>query len=125
MPDTTIYSARLTGRLDPAQFKPLGSVMAEGQTKPAGGSSSPKKEVEKPTVAEPADFERLKKSLEKFARSVNRDLNFRVDDMSGRTVITVLDGETKEVIRQIPSDEVLYMARLIADRKARLFEARA
>jgi flagellar protein FlaG len=40
-------------------------------------------------------------------------LSFRVDESSGRTVITVLDATTREIVRQIPSEEVLALARAI------------
>jgi flagellar protein FlaG len=42
-----------------------------------------------------------------------RSLIFRVDEASGRTVITVLDATTQEVVRQIPSEEVLVLARAL------------
>ena len=42
-----------------------------------------------------------------------RNLSFRVDQGSGRTVITVVDATTKEVIRQIPSEDVLAMSRAL------------
>jgi len=38
---------------------------------------------------------------------VSRNLEFRVDNESGKTVITVRDTETQEVIRQIPSEQLL------------------
>ena len=40
-----------------------------------------------------------------------RSLRFQVDEISGRTVITVLDSETKEVVRQIPPPEWLEVVR--------------
>ena len=42
-------------------------------------------------------------------------LNFRVDQGSGRMVVTVTDGETGEVIRQVPGEEALKMAQRIED----------
>jgi len=42
-----------------------------------------------------------------------RDLLFRVDEASGRVVIQVVDGESGEVLRQIPPEELLAMARLL------------
>lgn len=49
--------------------------------------------------------------LNEYVQSVNRDLQFSVDEASGRTVIKVLDAETQEVVRQIPSEEILALAR--------------
>ena len=38
---------------------------------------------------------------------ISRNLEFYIDDASGKTVITVRDTATKEVIRQIPSEDML------------------
>jgi len=45
--------------------------------------------------------------LTRNAQSMQRALEFSVDETSGRTVITVMDKETNRIIRQIPSQEVL------------------
>nr|WP_018648906.1 MULTISPECIES: flagellar protein FlaG [unclassified Thioalkalivibrio] len=46
-------------------------------------------------------------SINSYLQSTKRALEFSVDDTSGRTVITVMDGEREEVIRQIPPEAVL------------------
>jgi len=51
--------------------------------------------------------------LQQLVREANRDLEFHVDDSSGRTVITVTSEATGEVVRQIPADEVLALARAV------------
>ena len=43
-------------------------------------------------------------------QKVMREIKFSVDDSSGRVVITVMDQVTKEVIREIPPEEVLNLA---------------
>ena len=43
------------------------------------------------------------------------DLMFQVDESSGRTYFKILDAATKEVIRQVPSEEVLAMARKLRE----------
>lgn len=50
-----------------------------------------------------------------YVQNISRDLQFQVDQNVGSTVVTVLDHETQEVIRQIPSEEVVAMARYIAE----------
>ncbi|MEC5396295.1 flagellar protein FlaG [Uliginosibacterium sp. H1] len=42
---------------------------------------------------------------------VARNLQFSIDDETGRTVIKVVDATTKEVIRQMPSEELLAITR--------------
>lgn len=51
--------------------------------------------------------------VNQFVNSQGRTLNFSVDEESGKPVVKVIDFETKEVIRQIPSEEVLTMAKAI------------
>lgn len=53
--------------------------------------------------------------LNNHAQLVNRDLHFSVDDDSGRTVIKVVNSETAELIRQIPSEEVLKLSETIRE----------
>ncbi|MDH5517315.1 MAG: flagellar protein FlaG [Gammaproteobacteria bacterium] len=53
--------------------------------------------------------------LNNHAQLVNRDLHFSVDDDSGRTVIKVINSETAELIRQIPSEEVLKLSETIRE----------
>ncbi|MCP3689259.1 MAG: flagellar protein FlaG [Gammaproteobacteria bacterium] len=61
--------------------------------------------------------------LNELVQSVQRDLHFSIDEFSGDTVVQVLDSKTEEVIRQIPSDEVLAMAKNIESMKGVLFSA--
>ncbi len=52
-------------------------------------------------------------NINQFVNSQGRTLNFSVDEESGKPIVKVIDFETKEVIRQIPSEEVLTMAKAI------------
>jgi len=45
--------------------------------------------------------------LNNSSQLISRNLEFHIDKNSGRTVITVLDTDSKEVIRQIPSEQLL------------------
>jgi len=44
-------------------------------------------------------------------QSIQRDLVFSVDEESGRDVVTIKDSNTDKVIKQIPSEEMLELAR--------------
>jgi len=48
--------------------------------------------------------------LNDYVQSVQRNLQFNLDDDSGKTIITVVDRDTSEVIRQIPDDVALKLA---------------
>ncbi len=49
--------------------------------------------------------------MQDFAQMLNRELQFDVDEDLGRTVVRVLDKESGDLIRQIPSDEILALAK--------------
>ena len=58
---------------------------------------------------------RATNDLNEFAKQIQTKLNFSVDESSGRSVITVTDTQTGEVIRQIPAKEILAVANLLRD----------
>jgi flagellar protein FlaG len=71
-------------------------------------------EVEKQEI----DVELSKEALEKVVSQINayvqdtqRDMDFSVDESTGRVVVRVIDSVSEEVIRQIPSEEMLAISR--------------
>ncbi|ATE59437.1 flagellar protein FlaG [Thauera sinica] len=70
----------------------------------------------------------LQKALEDVARAVApmaQSLEFSLDKDSGRTVVKVMDTETNEVIRQIPSEEVLAISKAVDKLKGLLLKQQA
>jgi flagellar protein FlaG len=65
------------------------------------------KESEKVSKAE---VESAVTKLNDFVQSVQRNLQFNLDDASGKTIITVVDKQTSEVVRQIPDDVAVKLA---------------
>ncbi len=49
--------------------------------------------------------------INEYVQSIQRTLQFSIDDETGTTVVKVLDSSTQEVIRQFPPEEVLALAR--------------
>ncbi|MDH4581045.1 flagellar protein FlaG [Pseudomonas sp. BN415] len=64
-------------------------------------------------------------SIQEFVQSIRRNLNFDVDDSSGRVVVQVTDSESGEVIRQIPSEDALKLAESLSEMRSLLFKAEA
>jgi len=50
-----------------------------------------------------------------FAQNSMKDVSFENDNSSGKTVITVFDKKTSEVISQFPSEKIIKMAEKIKD----------
>lgn len=49
--------------------------------------------------------------LNDYVQSYQRDLTFTVDEDLGRPIVRVIDSTTQEVIRQIPNDVTIRLAR--------------
>lgn len=61
-------------------------------------------------------LEKLRAAVEKiqeFVSSAASDIEFSIDEESGRTIVKVIDRETEDVIRQIPSQEMLDLAKAL------------
>jgi flagellar protein FlaG len=80
------------------------TAAAAGNNVAAGGGNLP-------PPPPPVDVKGAVARLNEIMSSTRRSLHFQVDESSGRTVITVINEKTSEVVRQIPSEEVLALAR--------------
>lgn len=54
-------------------------------------------------------------AISEYVQSINRDLQFSVDEETERTVIKVIDSASGELIRQIPDEVFLELARKLND----------
>ena len=93
---------------------------------PAGGKVAPEtgKEVPAQTVKSP-DLEAIAAKLNVATQSIGRDLRFKVDMDSGRSVIQVLDRETGEIIREIPPEKAELSLSASGDVQLRLYDGQA
>jgi len=80
------------------------------QENAVAGKEIPPKEKDQALSTE-EKMKEAAKEMQKYVKSVERDLKFSVDKDSGRTVITVIDPETDKVVRQIPPEETLHILR--------------
>lgn len=62
-----------------------------------------------------AQIESAVAEISEFLQAQNRQLAFSVDEGSQRSVVKVTDSASGEVIRQIPSEEVLELSKRIRD----------
>ena len=126
---------------------PAAAVAAPARQPPAAGQAAiPEGRAASPALSAPRavtlrppekvdvgfDAREMRRQLEEAVQQLNeqsrrngRDLNFRVDDVVDRTVITVRSKHTGEVVRQIPSETVLKVAHSIEDMKGLLLNETA
>ena len=70
----------------------------------------------------------LQKALEEVEKAVApmaQSLQFSLDKDSGKTVVKVMDTDTNEVIRQIPTEEVLAISKAVDKLKGLLIKQQA
>ena len=93
---------------------PAGPVRA---TPPEGGNrlheTGKPLPAEPPPPPEPVHLEQAIRQIQDYLSEANRQLHFEVDDASGRTIVRVVNPESGEVVRQIPSEEVLQLSAAI------------
>jgi flagellar protein FlaG len=79
------------------------SQVASTVIKPSNvdASSQPTREVVAKAAAE----------IQQFVQSMGRNLSFSVDETTGYNVVRVVNPSTGELVRQLPSEELLKIAR--------------
>ncbi len=113
------------------QVSPMGSL-APGLPLMPLMAIKPSLAQESPRVAKPADtapkgpevrqsevstnaLDTAAKAVKDYFQQAQSDLQFQVDESSGRMYFKIVDARTKEVIRQVPSEEFLVMARKLRE----------
>ena len=102
----SLRDAFVQGASGPVQRQ---DVSFDGKISPADSSQKNEQVI---------DAEKLRAAVatvSSYVQSLSRSLDIRVDDRSGDTVIQVQDSSTEELIRQIPSEEVLAISAAISD----------
>ena len=112
---------------------PRDAQAARNQTESAASVATRAENVQQNTSAQeqaqrvPSAGE-LQKALEEVEKAVApmaQSLQFSLDKDSGKTVVKVMDTDTNEVIRQIPSEEVLAISKAVDKLKGLLIKQQA
>jgi flagellar protein FlaG len=79
----------------------------------------PAEPVRQTPAAPPVEVRKIEsvtKQIDSFLRSMNKSLQFRLDESTGRMIVSITDSETGEVIRQVPGEEALRIAQNLENR---------
>lgn len=79
---------------------------------------------EEKTELTPKEMNETLDEMNSFLQDMKRNLSFSLDEQSGQSVITVKDSETDEVIRQIPSEELVVLRKKMDDLTGLLFDTK-
>lgn len=105
------------------QISGPGTVTQPTQTKRSDPPAKPASESAPRPDRE--QVQEVARQLQRVAEPVAQNLQFTVDGETGKTVIRVVDSATKEVIRQIPNEEVLAIARAMDRLQGLLLKGKA
>ena len=114
LPPQTGGASRSQGR-EAAQSSP-----APRQELAGSGNTEPVDVVQEAPRQSAQELAQATRNISDYIQSVSRSLQISVDDDLGTTVIRVLDADTEELVRQIPAEEALALARFISEQQASL-----
>lgn len=128
-PNIQASAARVTPKTPAPQevkvVKEAEASVPTRQTNAADGTELPVKPATAEDKGTPEDLASLMKRMQDYVENYDRDLHFSLDEESGRTIIKVIDPETEELVRQIPQEEVLEVARALENNGGLMPEAKA
>lgn len=115
--------------MDKAEFLPLISGPVQPGTPPAPaipeqGSGDARRAVDRMAAVSREALDEALERLNADSAAARRNLAFSVAEASGRVVITVLDAQSREVIREIPPEKLLAVSESLEELHGLLFEAR-
>lgn len=116
-----------------AQTPQFVSDGASGVAVPSNAETQPSTAVKSPQLSSslppsPRQLQSAVDGINQAMRQLNHNLQFSVDDGTRKPVVKMVDTETGALIRQIPSDEILAIARSIdqfLQRQGLLFNQKA
>lgn len=110
-------------RKDPAQLKEVSTAENTDQGSAAAEirqlGAAPKQQPER------SELEQTVQDLNGLVQDLQRQVRFSLDDNSGEMIVKVVDRQTDNVIRQIPSEEVLQLREKLEQATGAIFKAEA
>jgi flagellar protein FlaG len=105
-----------TGAALPPPVNPVLSVATREIRTPIETTAKVTDASPSPLRAQQPDREKLEaatQSVRDFVEPINSNLEFSVDNDTGQLVVKIIDRATQEVIRQMPSEEMLAIAKAL------------
>lgn len=73
-------------------------------------------------VATKDEVKAVVEQIDSYLKAAGRELQFQVDEESGEVIVRVRDPATGEVIRQIPGEEAVRVARALQEKAPALLD---
>ncbi|QDF96489.1 flagellar protein [Azoarcus sp. DD4] len=120
--------ARLQGLAQQAASRmsqPTAAAAAQAAPTPATAATDA---TSPEAAAQPTSLEQVQQAMEDVRKAITpvaQDLLFSIDEDTGKTIVKVVDASTDEVIRQIPSEEIISIAKALDKLQGLLVQQKA
>jgi len=109
---TTTLPRRAPSQEAPGNVAPAASLRQNAINDTAAQATSaqsnpPSSQADKPTL------EHAVQRISEYISASRPEINFTIDQTSGTQVVKIVDSQSKEVIRQIPSEEAIQIAQAL------------
>ncbi len=138
IPHTMPKSAERAGETAPTELPESKTVESRPEAQSAAAISAQEETARRaatqegkgPMASEPDalsrdSLHRLMEKVQKTVRAINSQLEFRVDEDTNKLVIKIIDTSTKEIIKQIPPQELIEIAKALDKLKGLLVREQA
>ena len=95
------------------------------ETRPENVQQTGSAQEQAQRVPSAGELQKALEEVEKAVAPMAQSLQFSLDKDSGKTVVKVMDTDTNEVIRQIPTEEVLAISKAVDKLKGLLIKQQA
>lgn len=111
-PSTAVSAADWTA---PAAAVP--AVAPAATAAPASPAAAP---VPPPSLPDPQEQARIAaQQLQEYLRETDHELKFSIDEATGMTIVRIYNSATGELVRQIPSAEIVHIAEVLRQEAGR------
>lgn len=99
------------GTQQPTRQLPPQIPAAAAPAVPANGIRVDAQQPAAPVATSQAELTRSLEAINRFLQPIASDITFSQDDQTGKTIVKIVDTKTQTLLRQIPSQEALEMAK--------------
>lgn len=103
----------------PEPQRPTSPANSSQTNRPAVSGNAEAEKANRPqeSATPPTDqqLQQALSDLQEVIAPLAHDLQFSIDDESGRTVVKIVDSATDEVVKQFPSEQALQMSKSVKE----------
>ncbi len=105
-----------------SQPEPAVRVTASSETRSSGTATSGKRDNPKPDEGDSLD--KALEAINDNMKAWSTGMRFDVDEDAQRVVVSIIDSETGKVLRTVPSDAVIRVAKMIVQLQGKSVDTR-